>query len=352
MQKKLAAQRQDAPIGSRINRGIETAESGAAAAVSQAQAVAGEAVARASQAQGALQSLGQLFDMLTALNTMAAAPSGEANVNAMMQSLKSAMQKSPADPGALGAAVDAARKDDPALQSVVGSVSAKDLGAAAMLLMLNELRGDVQSERPFQEDLAVIAKFSANDPEMQAALARLAPYAESGVLSPQTLQAEFKGLAGEIVMAKLRGEDASVRDRVLQRLGALVQVRRVDDIEGNTVDATVARAQLMLDQGNVHGAVAELQKLDGAPAQAAQPWMQAAQGSLAAQDSTAALMNAVLQKFSAVAQGMPVQSVVGDVMNQIEGLLQGGAGGRVLYMSPAMQAPSDRDGSVIAPMRP
>ena len=153
---------------------------------------------------------------------------------------------------------------------------------------------------------------------MQQALKNLAPYARSGVLSKQTLQKEFRGIAADIVMAKLRGEDASVRDRVLQRLGQYAKVRKVDDIQGQSVDAVVARAEKMLDEGNIRGAIQELQTLDGESAKTAQPWMNQAAGNVVADDATAAMMQQLMQQMSGMSGGS-VEGVFNDIIRQMKG---------------------------------
>jgi hypothetical protein len=177
-------------------------------------------------------------------------------------------------------------------------VEPKDLGAAAMLLTLNELRGNVGREAAFKDDLALVQKFAGTDPELQKSINTLAPYAESGVLSRATLQQEFKGLAMDIVAAKLKGENLTVQEQALKRFDKLVRVRKIDDIEGNTTDAVVVRAQKMLDAGDVAGAVRELQTLEGAPAQTAAPFIDAAQGHLGADAAAANLSDQILRRLS------------------------------------------------------
>jgi hypothetical protein len=234
-----------------------------------------------------------------------------------------------------------ARLQDPTLNRVLEGVDARNLGAAALLLAVNELRTHIDTQQPFKEDLALVEKIAGADPAMHKALSNLAPYAESGVLSRQSLQREFKGLAGDIVMAKFSGEDASVKTRALQRLSKLVKVRRIDDVKGDGPDAVVARAQLLLDKNDVRGAMAELKKLEGPPAETAGPWLEAAGGHVAAAESSGALSQMILQILSSSASGggFSLDGVVSSLKDTLGGVAGGGEGeGAVPYLSPSMQA--------------
>src|SRR5262249_8133510 len=57
--------------------------------------------------------------------------------------------------------------------------------------------------------------------------------------------------------------------------------------------ATLARAENLLNEGNIEAAIAEMQKLDGDAALAAAPWMSKAQGALAARQISAMLGNTI-----------------------------------------------------------
>lgn len=278
------------------------------------------------------KALQQLINVLSTLNKMNATTAGRKAVDASMEKLKAIMAVTGADPVALNAAIAEARKSDPTLDKVFGNVEAKDLGAAALLLVLNEYREGVNSGQPFQNDLAVLRKFAGDDPELQKALDRLTPYAESGVLSRSRLQKEFEGLASDIVMAKFKGQDTSVKSQALSRLENLVKVRKVDDIKGDGVDATVARAQLKLNQGDVKGAIQELQTLDGAPAQTAQPFVNQAAGTLMADDAASAITQIIMQQIQE-RTGFDLQSLFQNVAGQ----WPGSGGGAVPLVSPGAQ---------------
>ena len=306
-------QKKSGSLGQMINNGISKVEN----VVETAKTTAGAVAAATGQAVET-GDVNQLFGMLAMLQKLNSTPEGRTAVSDMIARLHGMMGMANGDQKSLGQAVEKAREKDPTLQKLTGDMTTQELGAAALLLTLNELRGNMNSERAFEQDLAIVQKFAGNDPAMHQALQNLAPYAKSGVLSKETLQKEFRGIAADIVMAKLRGEDATVRDRVLDRLGKYAKVRKVDDIQGNTVDATVARAEKLLDEGNVRGAIAELQTLEGEPAQAAQPWMNQAAGNVMADDATTAMMQQLMQQMSGMSGGS-VEGVFKDIIRQLKG---------------------------------
>lgn len=251
------------------------------------------------------QSLAQMFANVQQLTGTTA---GTAAMQSIMARLKSTMAAAPADRASLNQALEAARQQDPALKSVMGSVQTQDLGAAAMLLALGELRGNLTKQKSFEEDLILLQKFAGDNPEMQASLARLAPYAKTGVLSRERLQQELKRISADIVMAKLRGEDVSVQDKVMGHLSTLVDVQK----NGVPVDATkaiTAQARQQMDQGDIHGAIATLQQLEGVEAEAAQPWLQQAQNTATANDSTMMIIQGLMSQLTpagAAQPGMPL----------------------------------------------
>lgn len=351
-------QQASAGIGQRMNQGILKVQ-GAVDTVKSTVSGTIDGAQKTVQKTETYQGFQSLMRMMAVFNNMTRSKDGAAEADGMMGNLRSIMAGAPDDPESLSRAVEQAQKTDPALQKVMAGIAPKDLGAAAMLLTMNELRGNIGGGQSFESDLKIIEKYAKDDPEMQAALKRVAPYARSGVLSRPHLQKEFRNIAADIVMAKLQGEDASVRERVLLRLSKYAKMRKVDDIEGDTVDATVARAELLLDQGDIKSAIRELQSLEGAPAETAAPWLEQAEGHVAADDSSQVLMQTVLGMLGNAGSGdvlsggfgggfgsginnlHDLNSAVGELLQQLPGGAELGIPGAgqttVPYLSPSLQ---------------
>lgn len=222
----------------------------------------------------------------------------------------------------IDAALAAAQQQDGTLAQTFEGVSPTDLRAAAMLLGLAQFRSSLNRNEPFAEDLLLLKGLvDADDTELLAAIDRLAPRAAAGVLTPAGLSDQFKGLAGDIVVSSLKGEDVSVRERATARLNEIMQVQKDGQlVTGTDTQAKVARAQKMLDDGDIQGAIGELQGLQGPAATTAQPFMDEATATLAAEKLRALLADKVLgQLGGATGGGAPyvarssLESLLGDL---------------------------------------
>ncbi len=183
-------------------------------------------------------------------------------------------------------AVELARLENEELGQTLAGVPQTDLKAAAYLVALTKFRGSLKrDETPFSEDLELLQNLiGEDDPELQAAIIRLAPKAADGVLSSQGLSDEFKGLTGDIVVSSLKGEDVGLKDKAKSRLNDFLSVKKDGElITGTETQAKVDQAQLLLEAGDVQGAIAVLNTLEGEAAETAQPFIQKAETTVEAQ---------------------------------------------------------------------
>lgn len=307
----------DHSIGGTLNRFIEYLE-GAADPVSDVVGNAASSVADLVLAPAASGNFSQVLANIAALRQQ------DGGDEAVLQSI-ARLRAQLASPDVhsqqdVDRVIGAARSNDKTLDSMFGSVKSEDVEAGTMLLVLNEFRSDVGNNRPYADDLALLKKFTGDDPRMNRALQKLAPYAENGVMNRQALQAELKGLAGDIVTAQMQGQDISVQEAAKKRFDRLAAAGNVDDISGDAADtpAVVARAQVMLDKGDVKGAMRELEKLNGASAQTARPFMDNATENIVAEHSSDDLTQGLLQEISS-GSGSGISSV-DDLMNMIKGI--------------------------------
>lgn len=195
---------------------------------------------------------------------------------------------------------DAQNQEQGALSQTLEGVSGNDLKAAAMLIAFSQLRDSLNREEPFENDLKLLEKLAGNDnPALLDALSRLAPHADGGVLTAKGLSGEFRGLAGDVVASSLKGEDISLKERATARIGNLLQVEKDGELlSGTQTQVSVAKAQKMLDEGNIQGAIAQLQTLDGDAAQTVQPFIEQAQISLLAERVQEMLGENILSQIS------------------------------------------------------
>lgn len=188
---------------------------------------------------------------------------------------------------------------DSALGQTLEGVKKEELQAAVMLIAFGQLRDSLNREAPFEEDLALLQKLAGDDNEaLQEALMTLAPHADGGVLTVEGLSNEFKGLAGDVVVASVSGEDVSIADKAKARFSNMLKVEKDGEVvNGTETQAVVSKAQAMLDDGDVEGAVALLQTLEGPAADEVAPFIDQAQITMLAQQVQVMVRDSILSKI-------------------------------------------------------
>lgn len=205
--------------------------------------------------------------------------------------------------------LDSARAQNTALGQSFENVPAEDLKAAALLLGMSQFRASMNRDnQPFEADLQLLMNLVGKDnTELRTALERLAPQAKTGVLTPSGLTGEFKTIAGDIVVASLKGENVSFRDKATARMNELFQIEKDGKLlTGTPTQATVAKTDKLLEEGDLAGAIEQMKTLQGEEAALAEPWINKAQATLMAQHA---------------------KNLVTKTLNNISGITAGGASG-------------------------
>lgn len=187
---------------------------------------------------------------------------------------------------AINSTLNRARQQSNALGETFDAVPQDELKAAAMLLGMAQLRSSLNRDNEaFESDLALLQKLVGEDnPELSEALVRLAPHAQNGVLTPSGLSTELRSFAGDAVAASLQGEDVTLEERAKARINNLLQVEKDGElVSGTETQASIAKADQLLQQGDIAGAISSVESLDGGAAQALTPWLEQAKISLDAQ---------------------------------------------------------------------
>lgn len=267
-------------------------------------------VSQLSTDAGSSSNAEEMLLVLSRINGYSRTPEGRIAVSSAVGSLKSILAGSNASPDVINEAIALAARQNPVLGGILEGIAPEDMGAAGMLLALSEFRTSLGRQQPFAEDLGLLKKFVGASPEMTAALDKLAPYAATGVLSRDGLKQQFGAMAMDIVMAKLEGEDLTAQEELLKRLEKFIRVRKISDIQGTTVDAIVARTQLLLEGGDIASAVGELRALNGTPAEVAAPWISQASGLLAAQDASDLLLSSVVRGMAMPEGGFSLDGLI------------------------------------------
>ncbi len=229
---------------------------------------------------------------------------------ARLDGVEARLATAAADDGAAAAVAALAERVDALTAAVEGRVAALEAQAAAsqaarpaMLLAVGQLRAALRGSGPYRAELATLATVAGDDAGIASVLAALEARADGGVPTPGLLRARFAAVAGAVVGAAIVADEGTWVDHTVARLARLVTVRRVGDVAGDAPDAVVARAEARLAAGDFAAAVAEVERLAGASAEAAAAWLADARARLAAERTLAALDARVLAALATVNGG-------------------------------------------------
>ncbi|MAN60949.1 MAG: hypothetical protein CMI60_03280 [Parvibaculum sp.] len=140
---------------------------------------------------------------------------------------------------------------------------------AALGIALANLTRAIDAGTAFDAELHAIAALAREDPAV-AALAEVAP---KGVRSFASLAQEFSDLVDALLTAERRAGRETFYERIVGSALSIVTVRRIGDVEGDTVEAIVARIETRLAQEDLSGALSEAKLLNGPAADVAAAWV-------------------------------------------------------------------------------
>jgi uroporphyrinogen-III synthase len=162
-------------------------------------------------------------------------------------------------------------------------------GDAALLLALLQLRDALRGSAPYAVEFRAVEALAADNPDLGGLVAPLAAHAQDGLATLADLQAAFPAMAGAVVAAERGAESEGWLAGVWRRLSETISIRPVGMVEGDSPSAVVARAEVKLTAGDLAGALAELDALQGTPAEAAAGWRDRAEARVAAMRALGAL---------------------------------------------------------------
>jgi hypothetical protein len=172
----------------------------------------------------------------------------------------------------------------PGLERQVQSQGDSERKEAMQTLMLLQIREAVEQARPFQAEYSAF-KALDDDPRLASAAEPLAEAARNGVASHAVLSKRLTELAEQIANAKEPPPASDWGAQALARIRGLVTIRRINGAAQTGPEAAVSAAQTALARGDLAGAVAALETLTGASADAARPWLQMARERLSVEQA-------------------------------------------------------------------
>ncbi|TKA69940.1 hypothetical protein B0A55_10794, partial [Friedmanniomyces simplex] len=126
---------------------------------------------------------------------------------------------------------------------------------------------DSDTPTPFLNELVALKEVSKNDDVVNAAIASINPLAyQRGIPSPASLIDRFRRVASEVRKASLLPEDAGVASHAASAvLSRFMFTKKADRglPEGEDVEATLARTEVLLEEGDLDAAAREMNGLRG-----------------------------------------------------------------------------------------
>lgn len=172
----------------------------------------------------------------------------------------------------------------PGLERQIQSQGNSERKEAMQMLLLLQIREAVEQARPFQAEYSAF-KALDDDPRLASAAEHLAAAARNGVASRAVLSKGLTQLAGEIQTASERPSESYWGAQALARIRGLVTIRRIDGASQTGPEGAVGAAQTALAHGDLARAIAALEALTGASADAVRPWLQMARERLSVEQA-------------------------------------------------------------------
>lgn len=149
------------------------------------------------------------------------------------------------------------------------AAQARTAAAAAAALASAALVEASQGSQPFADELASLEAVAPDNAELPA-LRRLA---RTGAASRTALIASYPDYAARAAVAgNAPGQGAGLGARIVYALSRVVTLRRVGDVEGGSVDAVLARAEVAANDGDLDQAMRLLDTLPPGAREAFAPW--------------------------------------------------------------------------------
>ena len=174
-------------------------------------------------------------------------------------------------------------KLEAALSGLAGAIDKSVAGtkSAAAALAFANLRAAIADGRPYAAELATIKSFVPDPGD----LGPLPAYAEKGIPTVPELARSFAASKDAALAAASPVASGSILDRLLASAATIVKIKRVDEAAtGDSPSAVLARAEALIDKGDLAASVKEVATLDGAPLQAFSVWLDQARARLGADD--------------------------------------------------------------------
>jgi len=223
----------------------------------------------------------------------------------------------PAGPD-IGGGIDKNREDIAVLRQRLEKMEEKkektdvlklDNALSPLLLAMLNLRDRIQKAMPYDADLVIVKQLGKKDRELNEDILKLDGYLLGDIVGIEQLREEFDSLAGRVVNASRNDNNTSVAEEIRNMVFNAFSIRRVGaDIEGDSAEAIVARAEAALKFGNLNKAVEEVKKLKGEAAKVAQEWRESAERLIGVEEVFASMYERITTLSSEMSANSPAEN--------------------------------------------
>lgn len=164
------------------------------------------------------------------------------------------------------------------------------------ILAARQLRGALADSAPFTNELALARMSGAADANVAKALDSIAGRAAEGIPTRSELNARFAVLVPAVLNAELGTGTNGIGETMWGWVTGVANVLSLpasETVEESKSTALLTRAGLMLEAGDLSGALERVSLLEGASAEAAKPWMADVRARIAADQASTLLANRI-----------------------------------------------------------
>lgn len=171
----------------------------------------------------------------------------------------------------------------------------KEAEFSPLIMALVQVHKQIQKGQPFDTELSLAESQSGDDPVIAQNIGVLKAHAEKGVITSEQLVDEFSGLAGHLVMEANKSQDDNLWSKAKNKILDVVAIRRIDNLEGDSAEAIVARAEKSLQEYKLTDAIFELDRLGARPKERIADWLEKASARVAVEDAVDGIIERVTQ---------------------------------------------------------
>lgn len=169
------------------------------------------------------------------------------------------------------------------------------------ILAARQLRGALATSAPFSSELALARLSGVADADTAKALDRIADRAAEGIPTRAELNGRFAVLVPAVLNVELGTSESGIGETMWGWVTGVASVLRLpasDVAVESKTSALLTRAGLMLEAGDLTGALERVSLLEGPSAEAAKPWMVDVRARIAADQASSLLANRVTDMLS------------------------------------------------------